>query len=301
MARVEQGFRGQQVAALPVDVMERMRLEGRAGTFLACMAGYFPHAYGHYCERDSGISGTAMLLYCIKGKGKVEFGGNEYTVGEDMFFYVDKDTPHRFMADEREPWTIYWLHFDMTAAEPLKPFLQAPAVGAVNSRGRMEFISLFERVIRLLGGGSEEENLLQANITAGYLMSGFCFRSFGEEKNERVSQDSLVDLCEHYMRASIHKNLSLEELSSRYGYSVSYLQRVFRDKKGVPPKQYFLRMKMDKAKELLARSDMNITELSNRIGYDDPLHFSKLFKKHTGYNPTEYRKRSRSTQNTNNL
>jgi YesN/AraC family two-component response regulator len=54
--------------------------------------------------------------------------------------------------------------------------------------------------------------------------------------------------------------------------------------------EYFIRLKVDKSKELLRETSMSIGEISSYLSFDTPNYFSKTFKKITGYTPTTYRK-----------
>lgn len=56
------------------------------------------------------------------------------------------------------------------------------------------------------------------------------------------------------------------------------------------PMQYIISVRMTNAQQLLGTTEYNITEIASVVGYDNPLYFSRLFKKQTGLSPTEYRK-----------
>lgn len=289
MIRVNQGFPGQSVVALPIEVINQMREQMAVGSFLTCMAGFFPQALGHYCAREKGISDTHMLIYCIEGEGKAIINGVEYTIKEDMFFHIDKRTPHSFMADRKKPWTQYWIHFDLLPNDPLYTHLATPCVKRVNKLSRVETIALFEKLIVLLGKEATPELLILANNTAAHLVALLYFNECYEAQSDDHEEKLLIDLCEHYMIESLHKKLSLEDIGLQYGYSISYLQRLFKRERGVSPKRYFIQLKIDKAKEYLATSTLSIRQIAIRVGYTDPLHFSRLFKKITSLNPTQYR------------
>ena len=56
------------------------------------------------------------------------------------------------------------------------------------------------------------------------------------------------------------------------------------------PMQYILSIRINNAVSLLETTDYNVTEISNIVGYDNPLYFSRIFKKQKGVSPSEYRK-----------
>ena len=59
---------------------------------------------------------------------------------------------------------------------------------------------------------------------------------------------------------------------------------------GVPPLKYLTSIRIARAKELLTGTDIPISEIGELVGYDNPLYFSKIFKKNTGLSPREYRR-----------
>ena len=62
---------------------------------------------------------------------------------------------------------------------------------------------------------------------------------------------------------------------------------------GMSPKQYILEKKIARAKEFLDATEASILEISNSVGFLDPLYFSRIFKKKVGVGPEEYRKQER--------
>ena len=56
------------------------------------------------------------------------------------------------------------------------------------------------------------------------------------------------------------------------------------------PMQYIISLRIANAQRLLGTMDYNVTEIASIVGYDNPLYFSRLFKKQTGLSPSEYRK-----------
>ena len=72
--------------------------------------------------------------------------------------------------------------------------------------------------------------------------------------------------------------------------SVSWFQRSFKQIVNYSPMQYILTIRMNNAASLLESTDYSMAEISAIVGYDNPLYFSRLFKKQKGVSPSEYRK-----------
>lgn len=99
----------------------------------------------------------------------------------------------------------------------------------------------------------------------------------------------LAESVAQYLELHYSRQISLEVLTKQYGVSMRNLNRAFKDCKGVRPAEYLLQLRMDRAKQMLAaKPDAMIKDVANSVGYPDPLYFSKVFQKTTGYWPTEY-------------
>lgn len=83
------------------------------------------------------------------------------------------------------------------------------------------------------------------------------------------------------------KNL-LGDLAEALGYSTYYLSSQFKKQTGQSVGDYMTNLRIEKAKEMLAYSNISLTDLSARLHFSTPSYFSSVFKKHTGLTPTAY-------------
>ena len=91
---------------------------------------------------------------------------------------------------------------------------------------------------------------------------------------------------------------SLDEIAKESFVDKTYVCRLFQRFDQQTPYQYLTRLKMNKAAELLEDSTMLIKEISAAFGYDDPFHFSRIFKNVLGISPKEFRRLRRACENT---
>lgn len=77
--------------------------------------------------------------------------------------------------------------------------------------------------------------------------------------------------------------------------SPTYMSKLFKQETGESPINYLIKIRMEKAKELLVKEELSVKEIANSVGYQDAYHFSKLFKKYTGNSPSDYIKKKTST------
>lgn len=93
-----------------------------------------------------------------------------------------------------------------------------------------------------------------------------------------------------YLKHNIGKPLTLEEISTGCSMSTSYLQKLCRKQCGCGPVTYFISLKIGAAKQMMKETALNITQISERLGFSSVHYFSKLFKSKTGMTPSEYAK-----------
>lgn len=93
-----------------------------------------------------------------------------------------------------------------------------------------------------------------------------------------------------YIEASYTKNILLADISRHVAISINYLNNIFKTVTGRTVINYFSDYKILKAKEYLVNSSIKIKDMASLLGYYDPYHFCKAFKKSTGKSPSDYRK-----------
>jgi AraC-like DNA-binding protein len=96
------------------------------------------------------------------------------------------------------------------------------------------------------------------------------------------------------MQAHICQPLALGEIAREAGLSVSHFCALFRTQIGVTPMDYFIKLKLQKARRLLVNSALTVQEVAQQVGYGDRYYFSRLFRKLHGVPPMAYRRSQRS-------
>ena len=112
------------------------------------------------------------------------------------------------------------------------------------------------------------------------------------EVTSRASDSShhrLVRYSIEALRNRYSEDIGLESLAYEQGVSSPYLSRLFKSEMGVNFKEYLTRIRLDKARELLRKTDNRIYEVAASVGYPDQKYFCEIFKRRTGMTPREYR------------
>lgn len=111
--------------------------------------------------------------------------------------------------------------------------------------------------------------------------------------NASLSSEELVEKLDHYLQSSLSQSLSLQMLSDEFGVSKVYLCRIFKKYKNMTPIDYFNRLKIDRAAQMLTQfPKMPLREIASALGFNDIYYFSKVFKRIAGVSPSELRSRN---------
>ena len=110
MERKKDGFDGQRAIVLPQTIKEILNTNELTSLLYITDIGFYPNANGHYRIRKEGAE-QHILIYCTDGKGWISTKGEKHNLSKGEFFIIEAGTPHSYGASEKEPWSIYWLHF----------------------------------------------------------------------------------------------------------------------------------------------------------------------------------------------
>lgn len=103
-----------------------------------------------------------------------------------------------------------------------------------------------------------------------------------------------IEYAQRYFQEHYNEDIQIKDYARSRNMSVSWFLRNFKEVTKRSPAQYLLNIRLENAVNLLKTTSYNVTEISAIIGYNDPFYFSRLFKKHKGVSPTDYRKLSQN-------
>lgn len=141
-----------------------------------------------------------------------------------------------------------------------------------------------------------EKNMMNKNITLNAqmtILTHWIIRSvLGEEMDMRsVSSDYSIAKIQYYIEQHYGDDLTVEFLADYVHQSLSTFNRNFKKEIGVAPMKYLEEVRIVKAKLLLRRLDISLTDIALSCGFGSGAYFATSFKKHTGLTPTDYRKK----------
>jgi AraC family transcriptional regulator, arabinose operon regulatory protein len=283
-----EGFPGQRIVVLPRAVVTRARTHPLLRGLLPTDAGYFPKAVGHLRERQAGVD-QAIFIYCAQGTGWCEIEGRRHEVHPGDLLVLPPEVAHAYGADTQHPWTLHWFHATGGDIPHLLGELAVSAASPVLFLGQdPRLLGLFEELLGTLEHGYAPGELLYASQTLHHLI-GVMIRHRRENWRSTPDRRQKVAQSIDYMKQHLGQPLRLSALAAMASLSPSHFSAVFKELTGYSPIDYLIRLRMHHACQLLDTTDLPVKEIAARLGYEDQLYFSRLFKVVNEVAPSDYR------------
>lgn len=143
-----------------------------------------------------------------------------------------------------------------------------------------EVLAVVQEAVHLAGKAGSESQIIREE-------------GFGEE--ERTEGDTgraglLVSMVEAYIKQNYMREISMGDAARAVGYSEPYFCTMFKQQYGQNFTAYLAEYRITEARKLLGQPNVSVREAGERVGYPDPNYFTKVFRRLTGINPSEYRK-----------
>lgn len=112
-------------------------------------------------------------------------------------------------------------------------------------------------------------------------------------KNKEFFKKPVRDIIA-LLENNLYNALSVDDICQKIAYGRAYLFRVFKEQTGKSIMDYYVNLKMQRAKQLLRENELSVREISELLAFSDPNYFTKTFKKREGLSPTAYKRRATS-------
>lgn len=231
-----------------------------------------------------------QLHYVLEGEGLFCVGDETIPLRTNMFSLVPPGTSHGIQSVQ-------------VSQNGVMRILEVKFIASGE-----EFLSGLEKISMHCTGNNDLQWLLYqaflesaqvdvyAKKSAVYLFCSWLYRAIRQHKFSRseMSGKSLrtqpVTQIKEYLNAHLGAEISLDTVAELTGYSKNYLCQIFRESTGMTINTYLNAARINKATELLVNTNMELTEIAEKCGYNSVHYFIKAFKKIIGIPPGSYRR-----------
>ncbi len=287
--RIADGFPGERLTIISAAVVRRARALPVCRDLCVTHTGRFDHVRGHFVTRPHGRP-EHILIVCLAGEGSVKLESHTHHLRPGHGIVLPPHRAHSYAAEARDPWSLLWFHFTGRRA---RDYVAALDLDPVHPRFWVQDVAqlaeAFEECYSYVLGGYTDADLTGLSTAFGRLL-GRC-RTLQRSASLRLrrTEDRVLRTLQ-FMRQNLHRALSLAEIARHASLSVPHFGAMFRRHLNCPPLEMHIRLRMQRACELLESTDHTVAEIGVALGYDDPLYFSRLFRQKVGQPPTRYRR-----------
>jgi AraC-like DNA-binding protein len=250
------------------------------------------HPAHHYFNWNTGrILNEYQVIYITRGKGIFESDScKRIEVKAGSVIVLFPGERHRYKPDEKTGWDEYWIGFKGEIMDNLinKSFFK-PEAPCLSIGFNESIFGLFNSIIEKT---QQEDTGYQPQISGAVLHLLGSFHAVSKQNAISDGREALINEARLLFRSNIAADFSPEQAASQLGVGYSWFRKAFKNHTGLSPGQYYIQLKIDRAKELLNDPSIPIKQIAYDLRFESYFYFSKLFKEKTRIAPTDYRKRA---------
>jgi AraC-like DNA-binding protein len=232
-----------------------------------------------------------VFVYTTGGRGSIDVRGQRFLAEAGSVAWLDTAQAYAHScAPDSESWRYLWMGIEGHGLDALYQFLGVQQSPLFVPRDTRRAQAAFESVSGFLADRSPATDALSSAAIAGLMADMIAPRLIGAEPAEdRSGEDRLLQLLS-VMRDDLARPWTIDDLAALARLSPSQLFRRFRDMVGTTPMDWLRHERINQAKRLLVGPDAKVSAVAAVCGYPDPYHFSRDFRRVTGYTPTKFRR-----------
>lgn len=248
--------------------------------------------------------GMVEILLCCRGRGiSIDCGDRIHPFPPGTVMVMQPGTPH-ILRPYPKSLVTRWIWFRLPKANVALPGFTKAQTRWLAGRIRAlpeafpaskDLVQSFRRIWTLhreVPRKAPERRLVMKEAVMRLLMD-----VLGAAETEHgITDDARLSSVLDEVRRDCARNWTLEELAQRAAMSVPKLTDCVRRVTGLPPHQFLVACRMEKAKEALSGTDLGVGAIANSLGIATAQHFATLFRRETGMSPRVWRARHRKAE-----
>lgn len=233
-----------------------------------------------------------LLHYIESGHGQFITEERAYRLSQGDLFLIHPGQLVSYISDQQQPWHYRWIAFAGQEAATMIEKVGFTLHSPIARTGEQERIGTYLEQLLVSFASQKESSDLAA--------LGYLHLILAETSDLMIQQAVLpgtqsmtrriVKQMIHYMSSQYAHPVSIEDMCNSLGYNRAYMSRIFKKETGMTPITYLLKLRIDKARQLLReRPELSTQQIAASVGLTDALYFSKQFKRFYQVSPTGYR------------
>lgn len=247
---------------------------------------------GHSC--GPAMRDHYLFVYIKSGKGIFKSGNKTYELCGGDSFVMYPEVPAFYKASNDNPWEYIWLGL---VGRNTEKFLELAGFHSESPIHHHIDIDNAENLLSRILEFPSEKSIDQVVKCLGILYEflSILIKDSREESGntkpaECTMKEEYIQQAIRYIQLHYAESMTVTSIAEYIGLDRSYFSKLFKYSIGRSPYEFLLKYRMDKAIRLLTHTSATVRQVALSVGYENPLHFTRLFKKHMGLPPAQYRR-----------
>ncbi|NEW05768.1 AraC family transcriptional regulator [Paenibacillus sp. SYP-B3998] len=228
-------------------------------------------------------------IQCFDGQGLLEIDGKSIPIAKGQGMLLYPGVAHRYFPVS-EPWTVRWIAFNGKFAESLLHSLHLQKSMVLYTTKPELLLTRINEINSIFGIRRNISSYEGSHLLYGLILDIFRYTSLSDNRSNQEQYEHLKPVMD-YIETHFDQPISLLDLANQLAVTPPYTCVLFQQTLGTRPFEYINLFRIRKAKELLQLyPELEIKTISTKVGFESPSYFIKLFKKHEGITPNEFKK-----------
>ncbi|UXR78072.1 MULTISPECIES: AraC family transcriptional regulator [unclassified Staphylococcus] len=245
-----------------------------------------------YTGYEYQVTKHAVLHVVMSGSGTFSYNGKTHFLETGDIFLLQRGMNVNYTASLDDPWIYYWVGFSGQLVTDYLNRTQLIDNPVITHTDTSKISKLVERMCYTAQSYTIEQSDDIQHMSDLYNLLYALYQASPKKFNQQEA-DIYENVKEaiRYMNRSYMQSITIEQVARHVNISRSYLYKLFKQNFDQSPQSYLMQLRMSQAAKLLHETSLHCQEIATRVGYHEPLMFSKAFKKFFGVTPTMYRKK----------
>ena len=281
------------------------------GEYQPKVVAYYFREWGNYHMKFH-CHDQVEIMYVIKGKCTVDTKDTSFSLTKGDLILLDAGISHRLIVEKDAPCRMLNIEFKFAkknnpwpsmrdlyqSVDSFSRFIQTAQPYIVLKDPEEIYPSLKSLVLEL--DEKQHDHNIMIHLLLAQILIAISRLAQEKEGTESPVGSIYVKKAVSYLHQHYDQDIKISRLADMLNIHEGYLYRIFKEHMKITPNEYLTRLRIEKAKMLLARTHIPIIEISDYVGINSRQYFTFLFKKYTNITPSKYRSTAHKGQIENN-
>ncbi len=242
-------------------------------------------------HKISGLRDEIIIHFIFHGKGTFIIGGKSWNLSSGDMFILYPGVTTTYVSDSIDPWYYGWIAFKGIHTDNILHHCgfskETPVAQYDNVNLAQDYIDRILNARQLSFGNDLIRNGLLLEFLGS--LSEIHFKNSTIIGGHDYSSNIYVNHAIEYISKYYPEHITVSSIAEYIGITRVHLNNCFKKELGITVQSYLIDYRLHQASQLLSSSTYSISQISDMVGYPDPLAFSKAFKKRLGMSPRSFR------------